>query len=167
MPIERDLFKIKRLGKERERENLEFRTFLKVCDVSSDKIDEIVHELYEKFSSEIDCKTCANCCKELSLTLGDENIKRVSKSLNITPSEFETRYVHENEWNEKILKDKPCPFLKNNLCQIFEVCPKDCREYPYIYKPNFTFRLLGVVENYSICPIVFNVYEALKRELWF
>ena len=31
---------------------------------------------------------------------------------------------------------------------------------------NFVFRLWGVVENCSICPIVFNVYEQLKGELW-
>jgi hypothetical protein len=32
---------------------------------------------------------------------------------------------------------------------------------------NFVFRLWGVVENCSICPIVFNVYEQLKEELWY
>jgi hypothetical protein len=26
--------------------------------------------------------------------------------------------------------------------------------------------LIGVVENYDVCPIVFNVYEQLKAELW-
>jgi hypothetical protein len=26
--------------------------------------------------------------------------------------------------------------------------------------------LLAVVENYSVCPIVFNVYENLKEALW-
>ena len=25
---------------------------------------------------------------------------------------------------------------------------------------------MGVIQNYSICPIVFNVYEQLKKELW-
>ncbi|MFO8019271.1 MAG: hypothetical protein R6U96_11590 [Promethearchaeia archaeon] len=127
--IETDLKKIKELGKERERENLEFRTFLKVCDVSSSQIDEIVHGLYEDFLSKIDCKSCRNCCNT-------------------------------------IFKERPCPFLKDNRCQIHEVCPKECRAYPYLHKSGFTCRLLGVVENYSICPIVFNVYEALKRELW-
>ena len=30
----------------------------------------------------------------------------------------------------------------------------------------FVFRLIGVIENYEVCPIVFNVYEQLKDELW-
>ncbi len=25
---------------------------------------------------------------------------------------------------------------------------------------------MSVIENYSICPIVFNVYERLKTEIW-
>jgi hypothetical protein len=25
---------------------------------------------------------------------------------------------------------------------------------------------MGVIGNYGICPIVFNVYERLKEELW-
>jgi len=33
-------------------------------------------------------------------------------------------------------------------------------------KEDFVFRLIGVVGNYDVCPIVFNVYEQLKAELW-
>ncbi len=33
------------------------------------------------------------------------------------------------------------------------------------YENDFVFRLIGVIQNYSICPIVFNVYEALKHRL--
>lgn len=28
------------------------------------------------------------------------------------------------------------------------------------------FRLINIIENTSICPIVFNVYEELKKEVW-
>lgn len=34
-----------------------------------------------------------------------------------------------------------------------------------MYKEDFVFRLYGVLDNYAICPIVFNVYERLKDEL--
>jgi hypothetical protein len=33
-------------------------------------------------------------------------------------------------------------------------------------KRSFVFRLIGVVNNRSICPIVFHVFERLKDELW-
>jgi len=36
-----------------------------------------------------------------------------------------------------------------------------------LHKKEFVFRLWGVVDNCSICPIVFNVYEHLKDKLWY
>ena len=44
--------------------------------------------------------------------------------------------------------------------------PKDCVSYPYLLKKDFTSRLMGVIGNCSVCPIVFNVYELLKDEVW-
>ena len=41
------------------------------------------------------------------------------------------------------------------------------RPFPHLHKEEFIFRLWGVVENCPICPIVFNVYEQLKDELWY
>ena len=34
------------------------------------------------------------------------------------------------------------------------------------HKKEFTSRLISVIENSSLCPIVYNVYEFAKRELW-
>jgi uncharacterized protein len=55
--METDINKIRKLSKEKEDENWEFRSFLKGCDISEEKIDLIVYELYKKVSSEIDCKS--------------------------------------------------------------------------------------------------------------
>ena len=60
----------------------------------------------------------------------------------------------------------PCPFLKNNLCSVYNFRPNDCRSYPHLHKKNFVSRTMSVVNNTSICPIVFNVYEELKSEIW-
>ena len=43
----------------------------------------------------------------------------------------------------------------------------DCRSYPHLHKKEIISRLMGVVFNCSVCPIVFNVYEQMKLELWF
>jgi Fe-S-cluster containining protein len=61
-----------------------------------------------------------------------------------------------------ILKGKPCKFLRNKKCTIYSSRPFDCRSYPHLHKKDFTFRLFAVLNNYSVCPIVFNVYEELK-----
>ena len=63
-------------------------------------------------------------------------------------------------------KVQPCPFLKENSCTCYTFRPSDCRSYPHLHKNDFTSRLMDVIENSSLCPIVYNMYESLKEELW-
>lgn len=65
--LETDIPKIKALSKGKENENWEFRSFLKECDITPEDIDEIVHELYEQISSEINCTTCGNYAELIGL----------------------------------------------------------------------------------------------------
>jgi hypothetical protein len=37
-----------------------------------------------------------------------------------------------------------------------------CRDYPYLDKPEFTFRTLSMIGRLSECPAVFEVWEQLK-----
>ena len=166
--METDLNRIKKLSKEKEDENWEFRSFLKGCGISEEKIDSIVHKLYKKVSSEIDCRTCANCCKEVQPVLDQEDIKNFSKCLSISIAQFKDQYLVKSKEPEKfVFNKKPCPLLKDNSCLHYPYRPKDCISYPHLHKRDFIFRLIGVVENCSICPIVFNVYEYLKDKIWY
>lgn len=165
--METNINKIKELSKKKEDENWEFRSFLKVCDISSKKIDTIMHKLYRKISSEIDCKTCANCCKEILPTLDHEDIEKLSKGLGISAIQFSDQYLVKDGESEKfVFNKKPCPFLKDNSCSCHAYRPKDCISYPHLHKNDFVFRLINVIDNCSFCPIVFNVYECLKDEIW-
>jgi len=161
--METDLVKIKIFSQEREDENWYFRTFLKGYDIKN--LDSVVRKLFEQVSEAIDCTACGNCCRKIRPTVREKDIKKLSKSLNITPDQFVTKYVDKDEDGDNILNQLPCPFLKDNKCSHYESRPEDCKSYPYLHKKDFVFRLIGVVNNYSICPIVFNVYEALKNKL--
>ena len=55
-----DLIKIKEIAKEKEDENWKFRTFLKRHDMPLEQMDSMVHRLYERVSSGIDCTACLN-----------------------------------------------------------------------------------------------------------
>jgi len=165
--METDINRIKKLAEEREDENWEFRYFLKTCDIPGKKIDAIVHRLYQEISSQIDCNTCGNCCKELKPALDEEDIERFSKGLGIPIEKFKEWYLIESKERGKYeFNRKPCPFLKDNKCLYPDYKPKDCQSYPHLHKDNFVSRLIGVVNNCFVCPIVFNVYEELKDELW-
>jgi len=165
--VENELRKIKILAEKKEIENWEFRIFLKNLDMSIEELDAVVHEIYEKVVSEIDCTKCANCCKEIKSELDNEDVEKLSINLDVTTEELISQYLIESEepgkWNFNKL---PCPFLIDNLCSKYNHRPKACFSYPHLHKKQFVFRLWSVIENYSICPIVFNVYENLKAELW-
>ena len=168
MGIELDLNIIKRNYGIREEENFEFRSFLKGQD--SDKIDQIVHELYENVLEHSDWTKCANCCIELETCFQIEEIDRLTKHLNIDKNEFINNSTKPDQFGEKdkfYLNSKPCQFLADKKCTIYELRPEECNSYPYLHKDDFNSRLIGVIENYEICPIVYNVYELLKQELNF
>lgn len=159
--IELDLDKIKKLGKLRERENVEFRVFLKQKD--SGKVDKIVHRLNREISDQIDCTKCGNCCAKICPSITGNDINRLSKRLNIPAEEVQKQYTEfDEEEGELFFKDIPCSFLKDKKCTIYDDRPEDCRSFPHIHKEHFTSRLWGMIGFYSICPIVFNVMERLK-----
>jgi Fe-S-cluster containining protein len=162
--IELDLEKISRLGEQNEKENYDFRSFLKGEDF--EWIDEIVHRLDEEIRSQIDCKKCGNCCKSLRPCVTDSEIDILSGIDNLKQDDFVAKFVEiDNFEGIKYLKDTPCKYLDDKICSIYTNRPEDCKSYPHTQKAEFTTRTLGMIENYGICPIVFNLFEQLKEEL--
>ena len=99
--------------------------------------------------------------------LDQKDVEKLSKGLEISVDQFKDRYLVKDDGREKYrFNEVPCPFLKGNICSQYSYRPKDCVSYPHLHKKGFVFRLIGVVDNCSVCPIVFNVYERLKDEIW-
>lgn len=164
--IETDLNKIKKLLLENKDENWKFIYYLKTCDIPSEKIDSIVHRLYADISSAIDCKACANCCKEMRPVLNIEDIQKHSIGLNLSVSQFKIKYLTKDDDSENYtFNTKQCPFLKDNLCLNYAFRPENCKSYPFLHNSDFSSRLTNVIVNFSVCPIVFNVFESLKDEI--
>lgn len=160
-----DLVQIHTMAAKKEQENLRFRQFLKgfVDDVD---IDRRVAEITERVWAGIDCTTCANCCREMKPTFSEQEVSRVAGRLGIDLQQFINTYLQKTEpgeskpWETRIT---PCPFLKGNLCSIYEDRPGDCRDYPHLYRPAFVSRTWAMIERTFTCPIVFEVMEELKK----
>ena len=163
MVIITDIKLIEKLAEERADENWRFRTYLKGYGI--DELDAIVQRLYADVSSQIDCQACGNCCRVMHPILKQNDIIRLSSCLSISQDEFEEQYLAKDEDGDLTFRETPCPFLSDNSCSVYQNRPNDCRSYPHLHKKEIVFRLMGVVCNYSVCPIVFNVYEQLKDEL--
>jgi Fe-S-cluster containining protein len=167
MKVETDLVTINLVGKQKEKENWKFRAYLKGLDIEADELDNIVHKLNKEVTSQIDCTKCANCCKVIYPFLDEEDVTKFSLGLGVTIEEFKSTSLIVSEEEDKYkFNSFPCPYLKENRCSNYINRPKDCESFPHLHKEEFWTRLMGVVEFYSICPIVFNVYERLKKELW-
>ena len=160
-----DLSTIKQLGKKNLDANYRFRSFLKWKDIK--RIDQTVHELFEFYSLKIDCTTCGNCCALLQPQILPKDLKALTLATNKTKADFKKEYIILDEDSDMRFKSSPCPFLENKKCTVYDQRPTDCKSYPHLQKMDFTTRLLGVIDNYSICPIVFNVFEDLKKDLKF
>jgi hypothetical protein len=168
MLIQTDLKKITYYAGKNDKINWRFRSFLKTVDKSMSELDRIVHGINEEVTAKIDCTTCANCCKKMSPLITKTEARALAAHLRLSPRQFIEQYMIYSEGKRKYsLKELPCIFLKDYRCQAYEVRPKDCRSFPHLWKKEFVFRLIGVVENYAVCPIVFNVYERLKERFGF
>ena len=159
----KDLEEIKRISKRNEDRNGRFRSYLKMQD--DKEIDCLVKPIYQFIIKRINCLECGNCCRNLSPSIVNRDIKNLGLELGLTNNEIIEKYTVKDEFNELRLKEIPCAFLKGNECLIYQNRPEDCKSFPHIHKKGFTFRLIGMIENSMICPIVFNVFEELKIQL--
>jgi len=164
--FETDLAKIKELAEQKKEENRDFRAHIKNCDIEPEEIDAIVHRLAAHVASKIDCRQCANCCRELPAALGREDIARLARAEGITPEQFARGYLEKTAEPERYLtKQRPCPFLEGKLCRHYHIRPESCAEFPFLHRPDFATRSMMALWNLPYCPIVYNVYELLKQEI--
>jgi len=129
-------------------------------------LDEVMGELHEAVFQEIDCLSCANCCKTTSPIFRDKDIERIAKHLGMRPAELVQRYLHIDEDGDYVLNEAPCVFLgAGNYCSIYEVRPKACREYPHTDRKNFHQILDLTLKNTQVCPAAFEMVRRLRKEL--
>lgn len=155
--IEIDLSRIRQLSQEHADENWEFRSWLK--RYAPDDINDLVKALSQKYFAIIDCTQCANCCRSLQMEFKKSELHAVAKTLGQSIEAFQKQFMSEGKVNP------PCPMLNGKLCSIYENRPDVCRSYPHLEQPEFTSRLIGVIDNVAICPIAFNALEELKVKL--
>lgn len=127
-------------------------------------VDNAFHQLHEEVFSEIDCLTCANCCKTTSPIFYQTDIERVSKALRMKPGDFISKYLRVDKDNDFVLQSAPCPFLDDqNQCRVYEDRPKACREYPHTNRKKMVQILDLTARNTQVCPAVFEIVERLKK----
>ncbi len=165
--METNIEKIAEMAEDRDDGNWQFRSHLKGYP---ENIDSLVHHYHQAVADRMDCTSCGACCKRIQPSLDQEDIRQLSESNRTSVDQFTREYLQKDQGDDDgewwTFRERPCPFLQHNRCSCHPSRPRDCRSFPHLHKPDVVHRLIGVVENYAICPIVFNVYELLKRSLW-
>jgi uncharacterized protein len=163
-----NLVQIRRLGEQKEKENVRFRGFLKRKNPS----DRRLRRLGEEIEEQIDCTQCANCCREGEAGVTPRDIEKLAKFIGVTNKEFREQFTMRADDDELILKRTEktgCVFLKDNLCTVYEARPKSCADYPHLVRGpgSLTSRMWLMPERAAWCPIVYNWLERVKEETGF
>lgn len=163
-----DLVYIQRDSAAKDQENLDFRNFVKIdSDLSDRRLNAVLQETTEQVWSSIDCRTCANCCKTRQPVFSRSEAQHIATDLGMTLEDLVAHYLTSDaDAGKYITRQCPCPFLEDNLCSIYAVRPAVCKNYPHLHR-NLRSRLWQLLDNASICPIVYNVLENLKTRLGF
>ena len=151
------------LANKKEKENYRFRSYLKT-HADEEKLDQQFKRLHEKYFKIYDCKKCRNCCKKLGISIDEYELDNICNYLNFNKEKFIKENLIQN-YNNFSFKGCKCRFLdENNNCKISKCLPITCKEYPYTNKEERLFSLYSIVSNASICPVVYEILEELKKE---
>jgi Fe-S-cluster containining protein len=142
-----------------------FRKFLHVTEKDPPKgINQLTKIVEPGVWEEIDCLSCANCCKKMTPTFTVKDLKRISAHFNQTPEAFKKQWLKKDRSGDLVNKTQPCQFLnlKDNKCSIYEIRPVDCSGFPHLSKR--TWSDYGYVhrQNLDYCPATFKMVEKIK-----
>lgn len=143
-----------------------FRLFLSRIEKNPPKdLKLITVEADKRAWAEIDCLSCANCCKTMSPTYTPEDIKRISKHLDMTPKAFKDKWLYKDKIGDWMNVKQPCQFLNpaDNKCSIYEVRPADCAGFPHHDKKKITDYVHVYKQNVELCPATYKWVEKMME----
>ena len=114
----------------------------------------------------IDCLSCANCCKTMTPTFTNVDIKKIASYLQISTDEMKRKWLKKERGTGNWLnKTTPCQFLdmETNMCNVYEVRPADCSGFPHLAKKKFVDYLHVHQQNLDECPATFKMVEKMNE----
>lgn len=148
---------------------MEFRQFLENLKKRPvDEPDQLAEKIDAEVWKEIDCLSCANCCKSMSPTFTVVDVKRIATHLRMSPKAFKDKWLDFNakdgDWSNK---QRPCQFLNldTHKCDIYEVRPVDCAGFPHLTKKKMVAYVHVHQQNIEYCPATFRMVEKMKERL--
>lgn len=160
--------KVKFMAKKKEKENIRFRTYLKI-HADEKELDEQFLRLHNELFEGYDCNRCRNCCKMFYGSIPEGDVQKDAEYLEISKEQFLDFFLQKDKSNGQYLtKHQPCDFLQENgECRLGDCRPENCKKYPYTNQPERLWSLYSVLEAVEVCPVAFEIFERLKEEYGF
>lgn len=150
-------------------QKLALKRFLsKVEKNPPEKLYSLMHALDKEVWKEIDCLSCANCCKTMTPTFTFKDIKRIAAYLNMSPAAFRKKWLtYEKRDKDWVNSKQPCQFLdlQTNKCTIYPVRPADCAGFPHFKKKQPDLYMHVHQQNITYCPATFLLVKKMKDRL--
>lgn len=143
-----------------------FRSFLTRLENNPPKnLDKLAVEADKAVWPEVDCLSCANCCKTMSPTFNAKDLRRISAHFNMSVQEFKDKWLlYDKKDKDWMNKNQPCQFLnlKDNKCSIYAIRPDDCAGFPHLTKKKMTEYMHVHKQNIKYCPATYKMVEKMK-----
>lgn len=139
----------------------------KLEEVVPEDFTPVVEEVDHRVWQEIDCTTCANCCKTMTPTYTKEDILRIATHFGLSANEFKKKWLQKDaDSKDWINTQTPCQFLAaDNTCSIYAIRPLDCAEFPHHNKRPFDDYTETFIGNIPRCPATNLLIEKLKKKV--
>ena len=132
------------------------------------KLDQLAAKVEQEVWKEIDCTTCANCCKSMTPTYTLKDMQRISAHLGMTVQRLKEKWLYREKGTGQWLnRSNPCQFLDldTNMCTIYEVRPADCAGFPHFSRKKMVEFMHVHKQNVEFCPATYRMVEKMKEKL--
>ena len=107
--MEKDPEAVARLAKEKEDENWRFRSFVKHLSIRRQReLDRLAEQFGGEAAAQIDCQTCAACCRSCHVPIDDAETERLAGRLSLPVLEFRQRHMEPDDDREPALRRRAC-----------------------------------------------------------
>ncbi len=145
-----------------------FRSFLTRSEKTPPRgIDKLTTLVEPEVWQEVECLTCANCCKKMTPTFTEQDLKRISAHFKVTPDEFKAQWLEKDKNKDWVNVKQPCQFLnlEDNKCSIYAIRPEDCAGFPHLAKKRWVEYAHVHKQNIDYCPATFKMVEKIMQRV--
>ncbi|HVZ55536.1 MAG TPA: YkgJ family cysteine cluster protein [Chitinophagaceae bacterium] len=132
------------------------------------RLDAMTTAVEKEVWEEVDCLTCANCCKTMTPTYTPGDIRRIAAHFRMTPDQFRAKWLtRERSSGDWMNKSTPCQFLnlENNKCSIYAIRPVDCAGFPHLPKRRMVDYMHVHKQNLEYCPATYKMVEKIRQRI--